>query len=51
MHFLKHFYCPQMKLREGNVFTPVCDSVPRQKHPQADTLPETAIEAGGTHPT
>ena len=21
------FYCPQTKLREGNVFTPVCDSV------------------------
>ena len=25
--FLSSFYRPQTKLREGNVFTPVCDSV------------------------
>ena len=44
-----HFYRPQTKLRkgniyrpQGNVFTPVCDSVhtPRQTPPQADTPPQ-----------
>ena len=64
-------YHPQMKLREGNVFTPVCDSVHRGMvcipagvvsawgwppgtpgHPSpGQTPPETATEAGGTHPT
>ena len=38
-------YHPQTKLREGNVFTGVCDSV--HGHPP----PRTATAAGGAHPT
>ena len=61
------FYRPQTKLQEGNGFTPVCDSVHRGGVSQramgsgctlADTTsprqtppPQTATEAGGTHPT
>ena len=40
-----YFYRPQTKLRKGNVFTPVCDSVHRGRRtpPQADNAPlETA---------
>ena len=57
-------YRPQKKLREGNVFTGVCDSVhsggglalgggfllPRGDVPGGDP-PWTATGAGGTHPT
>ena len=59
-------YHPQTKLREGNVFTPVCHSVHRGKvytpgktlsplgrHPPSGQTPppEMATEAGGAHPT
>ena len=55
-------YRPQRKLREDNVFTPVCDSTTPHAsqhplptpNPEADTFTptplETATEAGGTHP-
>ena len=64
--FFQYFYRPQTKLREGNVFTPVCHSVHGWGGwdgvsdsasrgwipPWADTPPvEMTIEAGGTHPT
>ena len=82
---LTFYYRLQTKLREGNVFIPVCDSVhrgvcipacngrgclplgpwvctcpwadiPLSRHPPGQsplghTLPQTATEAGGTHPT
>ena len=44
-----HFYRPQTKLREGNVFTPVCQPFCLGG---AGVRPgETATEAGSTHPT
>ena len=30
LEYANHFYRPQRKFREGNVFTPVCDSVHRR---------------------
>ena len=42
----KYFYRPQTKLREGYVFTRVCDSVHRGVcvyHPQADTPGQTPL--------
>ena len=49
-------YRPQTKLREGNVFTGVCDSVHgggawSQGGCLVEPLPRTAAAAGGTHPT
>ena len=49
------YYRPQTKLRKGNVFTPVCDSVHRgEVTPPGQTplypLPETPTAADGTHP-
>ena len=55
------YYRPQTKLREGNVFTGVCDSLHRGgclvlggSGPGGclvETPPRTATAAGGTHPT
>ena len=63
VRILLHFYRLQTKLRKGNVFTPVCDSVqgggvhlPRQthtppgRHPPSPH-PERATTADCTHPT
>ena len=57
-----HLYRPQTKLREGNVFTPVCRSFCSQgRYPQADThlgrhppvqcMLGYGQQAGSTHPT
>ena len=61
--FSNHFYCTQMKLRKGNVFTPVCDSVhrgevyipwantsPPGRHLQADPPRQTDTAPGQTPP-
>ena len=64
---ISYFHRPQTKLREGDVFTPVCDSVHRGSmhdrgawHAWQGSMygggrgfhaRETATEAGGIHPT
>ena len=52
------YYRPQTKLRKGNVFTPVCDSVHggvytpwTHTHTPGHPPPETVTAADGTHPT
>ena len=41
-HIVHHYYRPQTKLREGNVFTPVCDSVYR-----GESLSGGSLSKGG----
>ena len=43
---IEYFYRPQTKLREGNVFTPICDSV----HGGGVGLYPSIQWAGGEHP-
>ena len=54
-----NFYRPQTKLRKRNVFKACVKNfvnrggvhIPLGRHPLADTSPETATAADGTHPT
>ena len=55
MEIQRSYYRPQTKLREGNVFTPACDSVHRGGLCPGGFLcqgdPLVRLRAGGTHPT
>ena len=48
---LTHFYRPQTKLREGNVFTPVYDSVHGEGGLCQGDTPPVRQRADGTYPT
>ena len=44
---IEAYYCSQTKLGEGNVFTPVCDSVHRDRGVSQHAI---GRGVGGTHP-